>query len=170
MSAGCRVVRFRPARAVPTHEPVLAGLRSDVDATLTALVAAETHLQECRTRLDRLQLLTAPARWELGPGWVCYIAPLQTDLYYRSRRCVGDSRGLDLGLPEHDDWRVWGTVFNEITPAIQHNAPFHLRIRRPSGEIVDGPTRISFPQYRQLRACARQRGLYSETDEGIDNK
>jgi hypothetical protein len=134
---------------------VLAGLRAEVDAARAALAQAETSLRDCYARLDRLRLLTAPERWVLGPGWLSYIAPLQTDLYYRSRRCVGDSRGLTLGLPERDDWRVWDQVFHNLLPTIHHDQPFQLRIRRPSGDIAYGPTRISLAQYRQLRACAR---------------
>jgi hypothetical protein len=127
-----------------------------VHAALQALVEAETCVRACRARLDRLQLLTAASRWEFGPGWLSYIEPLRTDLYYRSRRCVGDSRGLELGLPERAEVRVWETVFHTLAPAVAHDQPFHLRIRRPSGEIVDGPTRISLAQYRKLRSCARR--------------
>lgn len=101
------------------------------------------------------KLLTGAECWELGPGWLSHITPLHTDLYYRSRRSVSDSRGLSVGLEFRCEERVWKQIADEIVPTIQHDRPFMVRIRRPSGELAAGPMDLSVAQYRKLRAYGR---------------
>lgn len=146
----------RPTDAITSE--LQASLRETLQPALKALEDARALLARVEQRVELATNLTEPDHWFSGPGWLSHVTATYTDMFYRSPWSVGDSRGFVLGLGFDRDWGVWSHLHKQVAPTLAPGVPFTVRVRRPSGEILDGPTAISVSQYRRFRAIARQEG------------
>ena len=167
------VVPFHPGpsdheRPVETHAELQREIAS-IDTQIRSLQSVlECALRSCDEQRGRLQQVLAGAEQSrFGVGWVVCVKPFYVEVAFRSHKAVGDSRGLRLGLLDNDhEHQAWSRLFHHVAPTITHDRPFRVRLRRPYGEIADGPTALSLGQYRRLRAAARSPNLALTLDGG----